>query len=161
MSNQLEELVFEDLNPIEIPLKLAGQQNVLKEADEAASIKFRNHQARCIEYGSDGKVSKINNPGEANSLLLSLCLFKVGFDRDQVEKHSPVPIDVIKKWRTSVVDKLSQKAKLMSGFEDEETEEAVLKQIEELQKKLEDVREKGLAKNSQTGTTGTSDSPVP
>lgn len=136
LSNMPVELVYDDLEPIKIPVKIKGTQYVLKEADESATIKFRNFMSRNVTYGDNG-VTKIENQGEAPLLLVSLCLFKVNHDRDGKEVHTPVVKTELTKWKTTLIKDLYKNARKISGMDDGEDDN-----VEEIDKKIEELQEK-------------------
>lgn len=151
-----ETMVFDDLEPISVKVEIKKVQYVLKEADEAASIKFRNFMSRNVTY-QEGGVARIENQGEAPALLVSLCLFKVSQDREGKDVHVPVHIADIKKWKTSLVSSLYRKARQISGMDDEEeTVESIDKQIDELTMKREKLLDGMKEKNSSPATEGSS-----
>jgi hypothetical protein len=133
------ELIFDSLDLIEIPVKIAGKDYVLIEADEDKVAKYRNAISRTYKTKTEGagEVREMTSEGLADteSYLLSMCLFQF-FDGKRVS----VPKEVIKKWPHRVSGKLFDKLEEISGLsakKDEKTE----------------AERKEQAKNSQPATT--------
>lgn len=150
--SMLEPMVFDMLTPARVPVTINGQEYVLYEATEGDVCQWRNHQLRSTQM-QDGKVKNLDGMADSEPLLVSLCLRKVVNNQ-----HLPVPINVVRQWQHKMVDTLFERAKLISGLVDEESEEAISKQIDKLTKRLDRVREKH-PKNLPSPTADTSDSP--
>lgn len=122
-------LNLDDLTPIEIKLRLGGEEYILREASEGAVCQFKNALMRCTKMNSDGKVSFIENAADVEPFLVSLCLFKV------TEKGPiPVPLITIKAWTSRVVKPLFDKAKEISNLDDtKDTPDTLLDKITKLQ----------------------------
>ena len=65
-----------DLAPREVQVKIRGEDYVLREADAFAAIRFRNAAVAGMRM-KDGKVVGVEGIANLESLLLSMCLFKV------------------------------------------------------------------------------------
>ena len=78
-----EPLVFDDLEPVEVPVTIKGKDYVLKEASSDAAVKFRNANAAGATLTQDANErTKVTMGSIADSepLLVSLCLFEVRKD---------------------------------------------------------------------------------
>src|SRR4051812_29955446 len=87
-------IVFEDLTPIEVEVKVEGKDYRLREATGEASGKFRNASIRSAKM-IDGRVVGIDGVSEAEITLVSHCLFS---PNDKGVFIVPVPPRVIGAW---------------------------------------------------------------
>lgn len=75
----LSEMVFEDLKPVEVPVRVHGRKYLLREASEGAYSEYRNFMARNVKLGeaADGttRVTSAENVFDAVTVLLGGCLF--------------------------------------------------------------------------------------
>lgn len=140
-----------DFAPVEIPVTVNGVAYVLQDASAGDAAKFKNRSTSGILM-EDGKVVGVKGVGELNCYLVSLCLKKAD------EKRTPVPLDVISKWPERVVKPLAAKAAEISELNETETEESLVKKINELNKQLETIREsKKALGNGLSNTEASSD----
>lgn len=138
-------LDFSDLTPHEEKVNIAGKVYTLKEASGAAGTRYRNKLAEAFRL-TDGKVSGISGAADAESLLVSLCLFD--------ENNKQVSISTVTSWPDRVQKQLAKRIKEVSELEELDTAENLEKQLTELQAKLEKARNKeGSVKNSSDDTT--------
>jgi hypothetical protein len=145
----MEPLVFESLEPIEIPVKIASKDYVLREAGEAFASKYQNALMRSTKVveGTDGnKSATVEGISDTEALLVSLCLFEVGQNNSKVS----VNVNTIRTWPHRVVKPLFQKAEEISGLGANETEEILRKRLKDTQDKLNKLV---LSKPSSNGTT--------
>ena len=138
-----DELDFDNLIPVEIPLSICAKKYLLREATGATATEFRNMAIACSEYGSDGKLAKIRGVASVEPFLVSRCLFS--------EDGKPVDRKVIEAWPARVQKRLFQKIKDISDLNETDTVESLEKQIGELQKKLDELR--GDKPKNETGDT--------
>jgi hypothetical protein len=99
-----------DLAPVTVDYFIGGKPFQLREATSDGAAKFRNAAAGTARI-TDGKVSGVGNVGDLEPLLVSLCLF----DGD----GKPVPLSVVRQWPGRVVRKLFDKAKTISGLDED------------------------------------------
>lgn len=130
-------LDFNDLTPIIIPVKMGGKNFHLVEASTDADCKYRNKQMQSAKLDKEGRPISVDNFADADPYLLSMCLFEVVGEEDNGDpKYRKVDEKAVRRWQASVVKKLVEKLKEISGMdkddEPEETEEYLTKQIEEL-----------------------------
>ncbi len=176
----LNEMSF-DLTVTEVPVTIAGEKYVLREASGDTACRYQNAQIACMRM-TDGQVSKVTAIADTQPLLVSLCLLKLVQkpDSDEVERRL-VAISVVRAWPSRVVKDLFETAKRISGLEEAVTERELLGSVlalpdssltmeqlrdwvgsqdqdkyASLQKWLEPTVEE-KAKNSQSGTMGGSD----
>lgn len=143
-----QELVY-DLTPVEIPVKIGGKNYILREADGAAAVQYRNAMLSCTQIGTDGKPSSVKGMAGTEPLLVSLCLLT----NEPSETRRAVMIDEVKAWPYRIQKGLYDKAKEISELEEEDTEESLLKERAKIDKKLEAVREsKKLLSGSVDGS---------
>lgn len=152
------DLDFSDLEPKQTEVFKIGPNNyVLREATEDAAVKFRNAGMRGMRM-VDNKVVGMDGVADAAPLLVSLCIFQVleGNGKDPIYKT--VKLETIRSWPTRIVSRLFDIAREMSGLDEDDNEETILKRIEKDNKKLYELRSK---RNGQTdpfvGTTTISD----
>lgn len=162
-------IVLDDLEPVEVPVsfKLNGQafRYVLTEASEDAYCKWRNYQIAATKF-VDGKAAGWTNMADSKPLLVSLCLYAPGPDGKirRGPDGNPLPADQVKLaavrgWPTKIVTPLFVRAKDISGLNEEETEESLLKQRAEIDEKLAALGKEDPAKNSSAAGESNSSSP--
>ncbi|MCK9568739.1 hypothetical protein M0R72_07350 [Candidatus Pacearchaeota archaeon] len=147
-----EELNFDDLTTIVIPVKYQGKSYTLREADEAAACQYEGAKSECLKL-ANGEFSGVDHKSMAATepLLVSLCLFD--------EASNNVPVEVVRSWPSRMVKKLFEKAKEISEI-DVQDEETVVKQVELLTKQLNKMRKGNPSKNALSNTTTNSASPA-
>ena len=151
--SEIEEIRYDtrDLEPVIIPVSIGEKRYELHEADEGAACVYSNESIKGATFGPDGKMVRMEGIGNVQPLLVSLCLREALVD-DQGEPTGvtrKVSVQEIKKWKPRVVRHLFNAAKEISNLgEEEETEEGLLKQREEIDRKLEKLQEgESAAKN--------------
>lgn len=148
----MEPLIFDDIAPVEIPVRVGSRSYILREASEAAASQYKNAQLKAMKLAesADGsKHSSIDGMAETEALLVSLCLF----EKTENGGERTVPILEIKKLPHRIIKPLFEKAEAISGLQNKETKEEIVKKIKELQGKLqktnaEERTEESEAKNS-------------
>jgi hypothetical protein len=131
------ELNFSDITPIEELVTVGKSEYVLREMSGDAAVKYDNARLNCHEY-KDGKLYKLRDLGDLEPLLVSLCLF--------TSEGTPVSEVTVRAWPARVQRALHQRAREISGMVD--TPQSLKKQIEDLQRQLEDSRKtEGVLKN--------------
>jgi len=146
---------------------------VLREATGEAERRFTNARTKAAKIGANGQIRELGDVGDLKPLLVHLCCF-----RDEGPKAGQqVGLAEIGKWPGRLVSSLFDKAKEISGFDEEDKLGEELSKalaLEDAPCTLEDLREfvEGLdkdeyvelhelvkpsmeetAKNSQTATT--------
>ena len=113
-----DELDFDDLVEIEVPIKVKGKDYILREASSQAACAYRNAMIRCTTLGPDGRATRMDNIADTEPLLVSLCLFQTD--------GKPVDLGTIRSWPTRVVTALYDKAKEISSLNEVPTEKELL-----------------------------------
>lgn len=131
LSAALAEIVFDTLQPVEVSVKLGGEQYWLKEASEAAAVAYRNASAAAVKMEA-GEVSGLGDVGDVEPLLVSYCLW-----RETPDGRKPVPVSTVRGWPAKVVKAIFNRVKEISELDEPETVEQVDKQIVRLQRKRE------------------------
>lgn len=165
---QVEEMVFDNLERIEVPVKIAGSKYVLTEADEDAAVRVKNWTLRHAKLGSDGRPTSVGDIADSEPLLVSLCLYHAGedgklpLDKDGFpDPKYRVPLQVVKKWPARIVQPLYEKAQRISRLApQDEDEEALRRQMVEIQGKLDKLTQgrngqESVEKNSSSSTPST------
>lgn len=148
LSNPMDPIEFESLDIIEIPVTLAGQQYVLREADGNAATVYKSAVVRSIRM-VDGKTSGISGELPAADLaLLASCLFLVS-EKGKV----PVAQKLIASWPGRVSKALAERCKTISELNPVETKESLTKQLEQIKEKLAKLEGPSLPKDEQNDTT--------
>jgi len=106
----VESLVFSD-ESIEVPVTIGNRQYTLVEATGDAATKNKNAIAKGTKF-INGKVSSIDTINDSEALLISMCLFD--------DKGSRVPEAVVRGFRSSIMTKLYETCKKISGLNDVE-----------------------------------------
>lgn len=107
---------FEKLERQEIPFKYDGKNYVLREATGGAGKQFQNARASCIVMGQDGKPAGLRNVGNLEPMLVHLCVFEEKAEGRFVQ----VSQATVEGWPYKVQKELFEKAKEISGIEDED-----------------------------------------
>jgi hypothetical protein len=158
----LSSLEWDDLEPIQVPVRVGQKRYVLREASEAAAATYRNAGLRSARM-NDGKVVGIEGAADVQALLVSLCLFHFVAGKDGQQLPIPVSLEAVRSWPARVVLKLFERAKQISDLDETETREVLEKRLAETQEKLAalgHVNGEGAAKNLLPATPATSDSPA-
>lgn len=124
---------------VEVAVTIDGQQYVLKEASEGASIVYRDAHvkaARIKEVDGGTRESSFGNLADSDALLVSMCLFKVGAGKDG-GSLAPVDVRTVKSWPTRVVKQLYKKVREISDMQELDSEEALQKQVDYYTRMLE------------------------
>jgi hypothetical protein len=153
----MNEMVFDDLAPAEVPVRIGGERFVLREASGDAAAKYNNARMRAHKL-QDGALVGLDGVGDLEPLLVSLCLYKADKDgglpltkAGDADPRFLVPQEQIRRWKGNVQHALFDKAKELSPWLIQApTPEALREQIALLQKQLE-VLEKAKAAEPETG----------
>ncbi len=113
------DLIFEDITPKEVPVQIAGEHYVLREATEATVTTYRDSAAKCMSMDAKDTKTITGSVTGANALLVSLCLFDSG--------NILVPVETIRSWPARVVKPLFEKAYEMAGLKDDEDDDDTAK----------------------------------
>lgn len=135
-----QEMVFDDLEPIEVPITIGKRKLILREADEAASVAWRNCQIRSARM-VDGKFVGMGDLANSEPLLISKCL------RD-ASTNKNIPIEEINRWKSRVVKSLFDRLSKISELDTMDTVEQLEKRITEDTEKLKRLKAKDKSKES-------------
>ncbi len=107
----LDEIAFDSLEPISVPVKIGVCNYTLREIGAEDNSRYMNALMKIVKAKRDDKgaidLGNIEGVSDLDFLYLSYCLF----DTD----GKSVPIDVLKTWPNRIVKKLEAKAKEISG----------------------------------------------
>jgi len=164
-NGQLVNLFWDDLEPIQLPVRVMGKPYVLVEADEDAAVKYRNASMKAARL-DDGKIVGFDKVGDVEPLLVSLCLYYAGHDGKapldalgDFDRTKLVPLKKVLMWPARIVKPLFDRVKDISQLEERPTKEVLLKRLEDTLQQLRSLDE-GSAKNWLESTASTSDSPT-
>lgn len=159
--SDLNELDFEGMEPIELPVKYNGKSYLLREASADAAKEYNSARLRGMEMTFDeagNKTAKhFDAAGEVEILLVSRCLWAEGKDGNFT---LPVKREDVRLWRSKVVKKLHDEAKRISDLDEKEELPELEKQLTTLQAKVAKLKAKEeREKNVSTATETSSPSP--
>lgn len=132
-ASSYEEMNFDDLSEIVIPVSIKGKKYILVEADGDATAKYKNKMLSCSKF-AEGKMTSVQGMADIEPYLLSLCMFVVRNDR-----RFPVAEGVVRSWPGKVIKKLYTKAREISELDAEETLESLTEKRAEIDKKIADL----------------------
>ncbi len=137
-----DELNFDDLTLIELPVSVKGVKYVLREASGDAAVRYRNKLLDGTTLGPEGNVVKVIGMANVEPFLVSLCLFD--------EKGRPVKCELIRSWPARIQKALFEKVKEISELDEEQDLDTLIKQQAEIDKKIRDLADKrdSAAKNA-------------
>lgn len=149
-----DELNFDSLEAISLPVSISGKIYKLVEASGEAIVRY-NNIATGAAVLRDGKAVGIKGIADVEPQLVSDCLL---YD-DKVFEHlngKNVPIEVVKKFPGRIMQKLFKKAKEISEIDRPVTAKEIRKQIEKLQEQLDELLkdEDELGNDSESTTDG-------
>lgn len=154
-----------DLTPKEINVRLKNKDGtctdyVLREATGLAVERRRDAILENVQFGARGRPERMTKVASTESVLISECLYAKRQDKDGNEQLLKVPPATIRSWPSRVQKALFDQIKAMSELDiEDDSEESLVEQIEDLQERLDRIRE-NRAKNSPIGTTDGSDLPA-
>ncbi len=132
--NQLTEVDLGDATPIEAPFRISGKRYLVKSAPAAAAAMWQNFLVGKATFDPEtGQPTKFAGAMEAQHFLLSMCMV-------EAETQIPVTIVTIKQWPNKIVQPLCDKLFEISELSTPETEQALTKQLETIEKKLDKLR---------------------
>ncbi len=151
---------FDDVAPQMMKVKYQNKWYLLCEADEDASIAYRDKATSGLSF-NDGKLAKVDRLGEIQVLLVSRCLYQLNQETMKVEYTGPrgdIPVKVspivLRSWPSQFVKRMFDWVKRVSRLDEADTEEQLEKQIKEMQARLAKMRE---GKDRPEGAEGIGD----
>ncbi len=136
-----EEINFDSLEPIEIPVNAGGHKYILREASGAAAVAYKNAAAKTAIM-ADGKIVGVDKVGEIEPMMVALCLCETDQVTGRVRldrQNNPITVHnaQIRSWKASVVKKLFDKIKEISpDLDDKPTKEGFKRQIDLLVRQM-------------------------
>ena len=143
----MEEITFETLLPKEVRVTLGTDKFTLREASGSAGLQFRAARQKCFKRNDKGEVSEVTGLEQTEALLVSLCLFDA--------EDKPVPEAVVTKWPYKVQRALYVKATKISYLVEEDTLEELIKERDELNKRIEELQKDNNPLKNSPGDTPT------
>lgn len=136
--NEFDPMDFDDLKPVEIPVKYRGARYLLLEGTEDAVRQYQNLIFKSTKL-VDGKPSTVEGFADIESFLLSLCLVSVTVDpKTSMESRKPVSLADIRKWPHKVIKPLVKRLKQISDLSrDNDDVDSLKKRIAEDQERLD------------------------
>jgi hypothetical protein len=113
-----DELNFDDLSCVEIPVSIAHQKYVLREASCDAAVAYRNSMINGATFTSEGRPSSLSSFADSEPVLVCRCLFPVDGNGQVMRDH--VPESLVRSWPQKVVRQLFVKAKEISELSEAE-----------------------------------------
>lgn len=144
-----EELNYDDLTLVEIPVTIGGKKYVLREADEETAEMFQNAQIKGARVQDGEMISLPTDVAGVQSLLVSRCLYQC--DDDGKLFRQSVSRDIVKKWPSRVVKPLFEKAKEISELNEGVDLESLEKQRRQIDKQIAKIKAQS-AKNERSDT---------
>jgi len=105
------EMAFDEIDLICVPVKIGGEQFVLREATADAAGKYHDAIIKSTRM-ADGKITGSDGLGGVEPLLVSLCLF-----RKTGKEETAVSLTEVKRWPTRVVKPLFERIKEISELD--------------------------------------------
>lgn len=116
------------------PVTIGKSRYLIVEADGAAGTEYRNAGAKGIKFNAQGKPCGIDGIVDAQLVLVSKCLFKLLTEDDgkktlkswtdpkdgSVWYRQPVNLELVRSWPDRVTQGLFEKARELSGMNNEE-----------------------------------------
>ena len=132
----MDEFDFGDLAPKEIPVKVGAKEYVLREPSGDAAVKYRNAVMKSTKFTAEGKPTGIDGLADAEPLLVALCLFEKGKDKDGNAMFTKVSVDMVRAWPARIQKKLFAKAQEMGDLLEKETQEVLEKRFKDTARTL-------------------------
>lgn len=154
---EIDPIVFDDITPLEVEVRVGKLDFVLREASGEAAVKYTNAKLKRLTLGSDGKPSTFQGMGDLEPYLVSLCLFTAKRERPELN-NQPLHEVEIRSWPHKVQKKLFEVAKQISEIDQDQSKEDLEKIVADAQKRLAELEAgDSKAKNEQSDGTGGSD----
>jgi hypothetical protein len=129
----MDEMIFDDVTLIQIPVRIGSERFILREADEETAIKYRSMILKAARVSDGGKFS-LGTDGLAllEPMTVGLCLFKEPYrDGDQSVGES-----FVRKLKPKTVSALFDKIKEISHLGETENREGLEKQAALIQARI-------------------------
>ncbi len=137
-----------------IDVTIDEEKYVLVEASGATGVAFQNAIVGGITYGENGKPQTLNGQASTQILLVGESLYKVNPDTGKAFK-TPVGHKWVSDTLSSrILKELFEAAKELSSIGEDETDEAMQKQIDALQAKLDKKQESDVGESPEASEDG-------
>lgn len=150
MSNEQDDVFNFSTEPVYYDFSIGSVQYRIREASEEGIIAYKNCSLQHLvarEQG-DNKVLSASGGADADSILISKCLFRLEGD-----KEISIPVSTIKALPHKITSRLYKWIRKNSGMDEEqETEEFLTKRIASDTKKLAALKEGVPGKGEQSST---------
>ena len=159
-----EQMRFDDLAPQHVEVYVGQKKYYLCEPSEDAVCKFRNAVSRETKW-QDGKLAYVGNMADTEPMLVSMCLYRATDDgslpvdgNGRPDQKHLMALSAVRSWPARIVSALYKKARTLGNLDEDDSPDGLQRQIEELQNRLDAVRngEGVSSKNVPEPTTGTS-----
>lgn len=140
------EMVFEDLAPVEVPVKIGNRNYILKEANQEVAKNYRNTLMKATKFGPNGMPIGSDGLADAEAVLVAGCLFE-SYGTPEQPRIRPVTLSTILGWKPKIVGPLFERAQAISGLRDQLTEETLQGQIDKLQAAQKALQEQKAAQD--------------
>ncbi len=127
---QSEPMVFDSLELVVVPVKIAGKWYALQEASEEAAARYQDELFKGTKINLDPESPNgislestqfsLEGVSKVHALLVSLCLRECQYDEGKgviISLGDFVSHDVVKSWPSRVVSPLCEKAKAISELD--------------------------------------------
>lgn len=108
-----QELIFDDLAPKVVPVKIGDRRYLLKEVCGESAAKYRNAEAGVISHNQSTKTTHLDGAGDLFPLLVSLALFEV-YEFNGEAKNRPVLKTTVLGWPDRLVLALFKQAEKLN-----------------------------------------------
>lgn len=120
-----DSMTFDDVTPMEVPVRIGDRQYILREADEGAACAYRNAIINSARTNDQGKVIGHDGLADVEPLLVSLCLYRANGEGKMALTKEGAPdrsyllgMAGVKALPSRVVKPLFERAKQISGLDD-------------------------------------------
>ncbi len=146
----MNEFDFGDVTRAERAFNLKSGRFWAVEASEDAAARWRNSQMRAVRFGKDGSPAGVDNLGDGQAVLLSMCVYRANKNGDlpiinpegDLDQTELVGVSVIRSWGSRIVKPLFEWVKTVSALDEAKAKSpAELEaEIAKLQQQLDDLR---------------------
>jgi hypothetical protein len=124
---QQDDLNFDTLTPVELPVMVQGKSYILKEASGKAATIYRNALLASMTLGPDGKPTSLRGMASVEPLLVSHCLYTTKSDGNgELKADKLVTQATIESWPSRIQKTLFAKIKEVSMLQEEASERELL-----------------------------------
>lgn len=129
MQQDTTPIIWDDPEPVQVPVKFRGRWYVLVEPTAADVAAFKNQIMKGKKMGTRGTAETLDGMGDSEPILVSYCLYEANAYPDGTVTSEPplpdmkrrVPYTVIKGWPGALVSRLADRAKELAGLVERQT----------------------------------------